>query len=77
MRATAERRVLRVVKGQPTSDGAGVRLTRMIGTPELDHLDPFLLLDEFKSDRPGDYLAGFRAGPLVSERRPPLSSAPE
>ncbi len=59
MRATAERRVLRVVKGQPTSDGAGVRLTRMIGTPELDHLDPFLLLDEFKSDRPGDYLAGF------------------
>jgi redox-sensitive bicupin YhaK (pirin superfamily) len=36
-----------------------VRLTRVIGTPELDHLDPFLLLDEFKSDQPGDYLAGF------------------
>jgi len=31
----------------------------VIGTPDLDHLDPFLLLDEFKSDRPGDYLAGF------------------
>jgi redox-sensitive bicupin YhaK (pirin superfamily) len=55
----AERRVVKVVTGQPTSEGAGVRLTRMIGTPELDHLDPFLLLDEFKSDRPGDYLAGF------------------
>ena len=55
----AERRVVRVVTGRPTSDGAGVRLNRVIGTPELDHLDPFLLLDEFKSDRPGDYLAGF------------------
>ena len=55
----AERGVVRVVTGRPTSDGAGVRLNRVIGTPELDHLDPFLLLDEFKSDRPGDYLAGF------------------
>jgi redox-sensitive bicupin YhaK (pirin superfamily) len=53
------RRVVRVVRGQPTRDGAGVRLTRLIGTPELDALDPFLLLDEFKSDRPEDYLAGF------------------
>jgi redox-sensitive bicupin YhaK (pirin superfamily) len=55
----SERRVIKVVEGQPTSEGAGVRLTRMIGTPELDHLDPFLLLDEFKSDRADDYLAGF------------------
>jgi redox-sensitive bicupin YhaK (pirin superfamily) len=55
----SERRVVKVVTGQPTSEGAGVRLTRMIGTPELDHLDPFLLLDEFKSDRADDYLAGF------------------
>jgi len=55
----SERRVVKVVTGQPTSDGAGVRLSRVIGTPELDHLDPFLLLDEFKSDRPDDYLAGF------------------
>jgi hypothetical protein len=57
--ATTERRVVSVVTGQPTSEGAGVRLTRTIGTPELDHLDPFLLLDEFKSDRAADYLAGF------------------
>jgi hypothetical protein len=56
---TTERRIVQVVTGQPTSDGAGVRLTRVIGTPALDHLDPFLLLDEFKSDRPDDYLAGF------------------
>jgi redox-sensitive bicupin YhaK (pirin superfamily) len=57
--ATAERQVVKVVTGQPTSDGAGVRLTRVIGTATLDHLDPFLLLDEFKSDRADDYIAGF------------------
>jgi redox-sensitive bicupin YhaK (pirin superfamily) len=56
---TTERQVVKVVTGQPTSDGAGVRLNRVIGTAELDHVDPFLLLDEFKSDQPGDYLAGF------------------
>ena len=55
----AERRVIKTVTGQFTSDGAGVRLKRVLGTPQLDQLDPFLLLDEFKSDRPGDYLAGF------------------
>jgi len=53
------RSVVKVVTGQETADGAGVRLKRVIGTPALDHLDPFLLLDEFKSDRPDDYLAGF------------------
>jgi hypothetical protein len=53
------RRVVKIVTGQPTSDGAGVRLTRVIGTPALDHVDPFLLLDEFKSDKADDYLAGF------------------
>ena len=56
---TTDRHVTKVITGQPTSDGAGVQLTRVLGTPQLDHLDPFLLLDEFKSDRPGDYLAGF------------------
>jgi redox-sensitive bicupin YhaK (pirin superfamily) len=53
------RTVVRVVDGRDTSDGAGVRLRRSIGTPELDHLDPFLLFDEFKSDTPDEYLAGF------------------
>ncbi|MGD2166833.1 MAG: pirin family protein [Gammaproteobacteria bacterium] len=53
------REVARKVVGQPTSDGAGVRLTRVIGSQRLDHFDPFLLLDEFRSDDPNDYIAGF------------------
>jgi redox-sensitive bicupin YhaK (pirin superfamily) len=52
-------RVLRSLRGMPASDGAGVRLTRVIGTPQLDMLDPFLMLDEFGTDRAEDYLAGF------------------
>jgi len=53
------REVMRKVRGQPTSDGAGVRMTRVIGSQLLDSFDPFLLLDEFRSDDPNDYLAGF------------------
>jgi quercetin 2,3-dioxygenase len=54
-----ERKVERIVDAIPTSDGAGVRLSRAIANAELDHLDPFLLLDEFRSDDPNDYIAGF------------------
>jgi redox-sensitive bicupin YhaK (pirin superfamily) len=50
-------------KGVPTSDGAGVKLTRIIGSPQLSMLDPFLLLDCFESDQPQDYLAGFPEHP--------------
>ena len=57
--AGTERPVARLVRGLPASDGAGVRLTRVIGQPALSELDPFLLLDEFRSDDPGDYIAGF------------------
>jgi quercetin 2,3-dioxygenase len=53
------RRVVRVVHGMPTSDGAGVKLRRVIGQPELAELDPFLMLDEFGTDSPDDYIAGF------------------
>jgi redox-sensitive bicupin YhaK (pirin superfamily) len=53
------REVARKVRGQPTSDGAGVRMTRVIGSQLLDSFDPFLLLDEFRSDDPQDYIAGF------------------
>ncbi len=53
------RTVTRVVQAQATSDGNGVRLRRSLGTAELDHLDPFLLFDEFKSDRGADYIGGF------------------
>ncbi|MFN7145093.1 MAG: pirin family protein [Myxococcota bacterium] len=49
----------RVVPSQPTSDGAGVKLSRAIGTPALGLVDPFLMLDEFRSDQAGDYIAGF------------------
>jgi hypothetical protein len=57
--ATRAATVVRTVRGRAASDGAGVKLTRVIGTPELDLLDPFLMLDEFGTDRPEDYLAGF------------------
>jgi len=53
------REVTRLLRGQPTSDGAGVKLTRVIGTQALPELDPFLLLDEFGSDDPSAYIAGF------------------
>jgi len=53
------RSVIRRFRGQATSDGAGVSLTRVIGSAQLDHFDPFLLLDEFRSDDPNDYIAGF------------------
>lgn len=58
-----ERTVVTTVSGQPTSDGAGVRLFRVIGGPDLPELDPFLLLDEFVSDDPNDYIAGFPEHP--------------
>ena len=57
------RGVSRVVRGMPTSDGAGVKLTRVIGQPRLPDLDPFLMLDEFGTDNPGDYIAGFPEHP--------------
>jgi redox-sensitive bicupin YhaK (pirin superfamily) len=60
---TAPRGVARVVRGMPTSDGAGVKLRRVIGQPELSELDPFLMLDEFGTDSPDDYIAGFPEHP--------------
>jgi redox-sensitive bicupin YhaK (pirin superfamily) len=61
--ATTQRGVVRVVRGMPTSDGAGVKLRRVIGQPELPELDPFLMLDEFGTDAPDDYIAGFPEHP--------------
>jgi redox-sensitive bicupin YhaK (pirin superfamily) len=62
-RSTVTRNVRQIVRGRPTSDGAGVKLTRVIGQPGLDMLDPFLMLDEFRSDRADDYIAGFPSHP--------------
>ena len=56
---TNSRRVERLIAGRETSDGAGVKLTRVL-TQDLQHrLDPFLMLDAFGSDDPDDYIAGF------------------
>ncbi len=53
------RAVERLVAGQATSDGAGVKLTRVLTQPLQRRLDPFLMLDAFGSDRADDYIAGF------------------
>ncbi len=49
----------RLVRGQDTSDGAGVKLKRVLTHDLQQRLDPFLMLDAFGSDKPGDYIAGF------------------
>ncbi len=60
---TDPRRILSIQPGQPASDGAGVRLNRVIGGPGLERFDPFLMLDEFSSNDPDDYIAGFPPHP--------------
>ena len=55
--------VKKIVKAINASDGAGVKLKRSIGTPEVDYIDPFLMLDEFGSDNKDDYVAGFPPHP--------------
>jgi redox-sensitive bicupin YhaK (pirin superfamily) len=52
-----------VIPSMPTSDGAGVKLRRSVGSQRGLYVDPFLMLDEFYSDDPDDYLAGFPAHP--------------
>ena len=56
---TTPRTVERVIVGQPTSDGAGVKLTRVLTQPLQRRLDPFLMLDAFGTDNPQDYIGGF------------------
>jgi redox-sensitive bicupin YhaK (pirin superfamily) len=53
------RSVALLLTGKPTMEGAGVRLNRVFGYPEVPKFDPFLLLDDFGSDNPDDYIAGF------------------
>ena len=57
------RKIDRVIPSVPTSDGAGVKLRRSIGSQRGQYLDPFLMLDEFGTDNPGDYIAGFPPHP--------------
>jgi len=55
--------VKKIVKAIQTSDGAGVKLKRSMGIPELDFIDPFLMFDEFGSENKDDYIAGFPPHP--------------
>ena len=55
--------VKKIVRAIQTSDGAGVKLKRSMGVPELDFIDPFLMFDEFGSENKDDYIAGFPAHP--------------
>lgn len=55
--------VVATTPGVPATDGDGVRMTRVIGSQELNMLDPFLLLDAFESDQPQDYIGGFPSHP--------------
>jgi len=57
------RTLLQVIESIPTSDGAGVKLRRSLGNQRGRYVDPFLMLDEFYSDNPDDYIAGFPAHP--------------
>ena len=59
----ATRTLERVIESVPTSDGAGVKLRRSLGRAQTLRLDPFLMLDEFSSDDPNDYVAGFPSHP--------------
>lgn len=61
--SSTSRMLQRVIASIATSDGAGVRLRRSLGQRQDARLDPFLMLDEFSSDNPGDYIAGFPPHP--------------
>jgi redox-sensitive bicupin YhaK (pirin superfamily) len=58
-RVSQSRTVEQLIVGKPTSDGAGVKLTRVLTQGLQRRLDPFLMLDAFGSDNPDDYIAGF------------------
>ncbi|MEO6363028.1 MAG: pirin family protein [Caldimonas sp.] len=62
-RVHRSRSVEQVVRGQPTSDGDGVKLTRVLTQPLQRRLDPFLMLDAFGSDAASDYIGGFPSHP--------------
>ena len=53
------RPIKRIIEAKPTIEGAGVKLRRAFGFGETGEFDPFLLFDDFRNERPGDYLAGF------------------
>lgn len=56
---TVNRKIQKIIKSRPTLEGAGVHLRRAFGFSQQPSLDPFLLLDDFRSQVPGQYLPGF------------------
>ena len=58
-----KREIVKLVRGQRATDGAGVRLVRVLGKPDVTDFDPFLMLDSFDSTDPADYVAGFPMHP--------------
>ena len=56
---TETRKIAKVLKSKPTIEGAGVHLKRAFGFSQVPMFDPFLMLDDFRSDNPADYLKGF------------------
>lgn len=63
MNDSKQRALVRVIDGMQTSDGAGVKMRRSIGSSPANRFDPFLLLDEFGTENPEDYIAGFPPHP--------------
>jgi redox-sensitive bicupin YhaK (pirin superfamily) len=63
MNTQSSRRVVRLVEPEPVVEGAGVKLRRSIASRALDYVDPFLLLDDFRSHNPADFVAGFPMHP--------------
>lgn len=58
-----ERQLIQIIPSRASSDGAGVKIKRTLGQTQQARLDPFLMLDEFKSDSPDDYIGGFPSHP--------------
>jgi len=67
------RPIKRISQSTPTIEGAGVKLRRAFGFGETAETDPFLLLDDFRNDRPQDYLAGFLGIRTAASRPSPTS----
>lgn len=63
MKTTTSRKLQAIIESVAASDGAGVKLRRSLGSRQNQRFDPFLMLDEFFSDNPDDYLAGFPSHP--------------
>ena len=66
------RPVKRIVSSKPTIEGAGAHLRRAFGFGDITNFDPFLLLDDFRNDRPDEYRAGFPGIRIAASRLSPM-----